>query len=109
MESHRRGAVEDGNLALAGRHVGHDDGGFPAFHGEQICRVVGKVRNTVFRDDAHDLSLCIVGGGLPHHAAQEGRIIFLVPKNFHIHDENAQGHDQYPIWSTIFPELIYIC
>ena len=34
MESHRRGAVEDGNLALAGRHVGHDDGGFPAFHSE---------------------------------------------------------------------------
>ena len=30
------------------------------------------MRNTVFRDDAHDVSLCKVGGGLPRHAAQEG-------------------------------------
>ena len=58
---------------LAGRHVGHHDRRRAADDGEQICRVVGKVRNAVFRDDAHDLSLCIVGGRLPRHAAQEGR------------------------------------
>jgi hypothetical protein len=30
------------------------------------------MRDTVFRDDAHDLSLCIVGSGSPSHVPQEG-------------------------------------
>ena len=50
------------------------------------------IHHAVFRDVAHDLSLCIVGGGLPRHAAQEGRQLVPLRKcEFHQADTGSRA------------------
>ena len=60
------------------------------------------------RHRAHDLSFCMVGGGLPRHAAQEGRqLVSLWKCNLHSSDTGGRAiaaivsvnlrHYQYPI------------
>ena len=52
--------------------VGHDYGCCCPVNCEKVYGVVDEMRDAVFRDDAHDLSLCIVGSGLPSHVPEEG-------------------------------------
>ena len=58
-------------MDLACYDVGHDYYCCSAFYCVKVYGVVDEVCDAVFRDDAHDLSLCIVGSGLPSHVPEE--------------------------------------